>query len=337
MVAFLLQVIFGWSFLMSLLLGTTFSIIYVFLGGFRSVVQTDKFQFVIMFLSFILLLCFLLIEYGGISFLLRHLPALHMSWQGENSTQVIIVWFFLASWTFIDPGFHQRCSAAGSRRIARRGILLSILFWFIFDSLTVSSGLYAVVLLSDIEPVLAYPLLADKILPPFLKGFFLTGLLAVVMSTIDSYTFLSAITFGRDLVWRIKKDETSGFTNYTRLGLIITALVSVLLCLIFPSIIKLWYIIGSLCIPPMLLPVLTAYFPQHKLKPNQTSKVMITSFLVSLVLFIYAYWRSKNGQISFLFELEPFFPGLLTSLLLYLMFRIFKSFASQRNSQDNSN
>jgi SSS family solute:Na+ symporter len=335
MVAFLLQVILGWTFLVTLIMGTFFSTLYVYFGGFRSVVQTDKFQFVLIYLSFMVLLGFIVNNSGGFVFLEDHLPPLHLSWSGGNSAQYIIVWFFLASWTFIDPGFHQRCAAAGSLSIARRGILLSILFWFIFDFLTVTSGLYAAALLSDIQPVLAYPLLADKMLPPFIKGLFLTGLLAVIMSTIDSFTFLSAITFGRDIIWRLKKNSPAGFIPYTRFGLVVTALISVILCLLFPSVIKLWYIIGTLFIPPMLVPVLTAYFPRFKLKAAYTFATMIISFLLSLALFIYAQWNSTNGQVEYLFGIEPFFPGLLGSLLLYAFFAWLDAGLSVKRSGNN--
>jgi solute:Na+ symporter, SSS family len=157
-------------------------------------------------------------------------------------------------------------------------------------------------------------------LPPFVKGLFLTGLLAVIMSTIDSFTFLSAITFGRDIIWHLKKDSPAGFIPYIRFGLVVTALISVILCLLFPSVIKLWYIIGSLFIPPMLVPVLTAYFPRYKLKAAYTFTIMVISFLLSLALFTYAQWNSTNGQAEYLLGIEPFFPGLLGSLLLYALF-----------------
>jgi len=192
MVALLLQILFGWTFWICLIIGTIVSTIYVFFGGFRSVVKTDKFQFILIYSGFILLLIFLVYQYGGLQFLKFNLSETHLSWHGGNSLQYIIVWFFLASWTFIDPGFHQRCYAAKSTAVARKGILISVLFWFVFDFLTVSTGLYAAATLNNINPVMAYPLLADKILPPLAKGLFFTGMLAVIMSTIDSFTFLSA-------------------------------------------------------------------------------------------------------------------------------------------------
>ncbi len=318
MIAVLLQAVFGWTLLPSLITGTLASVIYVFFGGFRSVVNTDKLQFLLMYGGFVLLLVFCVVEFGGFEFLTAKLPARHFSPSGGNSLQVIVVWFFLASWTFVDPGFHQRCAAAGTPQLARRGIFISVVFWFLFDGLTVTCGLYAAAVLPDINPALAFPLLAEKVLPVFLKGIFFTALLAVIMSTIDSFTFLSALTFGRDIVWRLSAvPDENRVASYTRWGLLLTAAVSILLAWLLPSIIQLWYVIGSLFIPPMLLPLLTSYFPKFKMTPGRTLTVMLAGFSLSLLWFISGKVNMIDGVAVYPLGVEPFFPGLLLSVAGY--------------------
>ncbi|MEJ2051568.1 MAG: hypothetical protein P8Y60_17335, partial [Calditrichota bacterium] len=162
MVGFLVQLITGWPLYLCIILGTVFSMIYVINGGFNSVVRTDKLQFILMFGGFILLFTTLVSRYGGLPFLTEHLPARHLTLSGGNNIQYILVWFFIALWTLIDPGFHQRCYAARTPGIARRGILISVLFWMIFDFLTTSTGLYARALLHDIDAPLSYPLLSHR-------------------------------------------------------------------------------------------------------------------------------------------------------------------------------
>jgi SSS family solute:Na+ symporter len=316
-VALLMQIVFGWSFLVCILLGTFFSVIYIYWGGFRSVVRNNEMQFIFMYGSFIILLLSALFHFGGWNFLKTNLPVLHLNWHGRNSVQYILVWFFIAFWTFVDPGFHQRCSAARSEQVARRGILVSVLFWCIFDFLTLSTGLYAAAALKDIKPVMAYPLLADLILPPFLKGLFFTGMLAVVMSTIHSYFLLSAITFGRDIVWRLRNRAEENLTvSATRYGLVYS----------LPSVIQLWYAIGTLFIPPMLLPLLTAYYPQFRLRNLPTFLVMLFSFSLSLFWFIWGQVHTESGSAQYPGNLEPFFPGLLASLIIYLLYNILIKF-----------
>jgi SSS family solute:Na+ symporter len=324
-VALIIQIILGWSFFVCILAGTFFSIIYINWGGFRSVVRTNEMQFILMYGSFIILLCYAIFHFGSWTYLKTNLPAMHLNWHGNNSIQYILVWFFIAFWTFVDPGFHQRCSAARTEQVARRGILVSILFWFIFDFLTLTTGLYAAASLKGIKPALAYPLLADLLLPSFLKGLFFSGMLAVVMSTIHSYALLSAITFGHDIVWRVKKQPAENRTVLsTRFGLLITALVSILLVYFIPSVIQLWYIIGTLFIPPMLLPLLTAYYPQFQLKSRPTFLVMLFSFSISLFWFAWGRMHNIAGFVRYPFNLEPFFPGLMASTGIYLAGNLFK-------------
>ncbi|MEE2876454.1 MAG: sodium:solute symporter family protein, partial [Candidatus Neomarinimicrobiota bacterium] len=226
--ALLITFLFNISLLPAILITTVVSLIYIYNGGFRSVIRTDIFQFFLMFIGFSLLVITCFREVGGFHVMKQGLPELHLTWHGGNTTQYILVWFFIALWTFIDPGFYQRCAAAKSPSVAKRGILVSIGFWAIFDFLTLSAGLYSRLLLPEgPEAVLALPSLGLMVLPPITKGLFFTGLLATIMSTIDSFGFISGITIGRDILWRMGKqrDEVAA----TKIGLLITAVISLLL------------------------------------------------------------------------------------------------------------
>ncbi len=318
MVGLMIQMITGWSLWICVLVGTLFSLVYVIAGGFRSVVRTDKLQFVLMFGGFLVILVTLVTRFGGLGFLKAHLPPLHLTWHGGNSPQYLLVWFFIALLTIIDPGFHQRCYAAKTGRVARNGILLSVLFWFGFDFLTTTTGLYARALLSDINPVLSFPLLSHQVLPPLLSGIFLTGLLATIMSTLDSNFLLSAITIGHDF-WAHLKEGGRSRAALTRWGLIVSAGLSILLALAVPSVIQLWYVVGTLCIPAMLLPVLGSYFPFFRLSRRLVQANLIVPFLVSLVFLIQSVRISPNlTELHYWLGIQPMYPGLLVSVLLWM-------------------
>ncbi len=289
---------------------TLFSIVYIFKGGFNSIVQTDKFQFLLMFAGFVLLFIFLVIEFGNPLIQFNRLDSTHQSFSGGMSFQNILVWFFIASWTFIDPGFHQRTAAAKNPSTAKKAILVSILFWFVFDMLTLWTGIYATSLLPNVDPLMIYPLIAEKVLPPLLKGFFIIALLATAMSTIDSFSFLSAQTFGRDIIafWN-KKDSDKEVEHYTQIGLVLTAIVALSLIWLFPSVVSLWYNLGSLFIPPLLIPIITALYPKTKLPGKHVVILMLAGFSTSLIWFTLGALNNYNYP----FELEPFLPGLIVS------------------------
>ena len=308
--ALLLTYLFDISLFPALLLATGISLIYVYNGGFRSVVRTDVLQFGLMFTGFALLVFICFQNYGGFQALREGLPELHLTWHGGKSKQYILVWFFIALWTFVDPGFYQRCAAAESPVIAKKGILVSIGFWVVFDFLTVSAGLYSRLLLPEgSEAALALPALGLTVLPPVIKGLFFAGLLATIMSTIDSFGFISAITFGRDILWRLKRSGNE--VAWVKLGLPFTAAFSLLLAWLLPSVIELWYSLGSVVIPGLLIPFLTTFW-QKKPIPAVPA-MMILSTALNLAWFLFWFKESKYPL-----DIEPFYPGLILSILWLL-------------------
>jgi SSS family solute:Na+ symporter len=304
----LIQFIFNIPFGVALVLASGFSLIYVWKGGFKSVIRTDILQFVLMFLGFSLLLFFAWKTEGSPIHLFNTLPKSHTSPLGGNSIQYLLVWFFIASWTFIDPGFYQRSAAAKTPDVAKKGILMSILFWGIFDGLTLLTGLYAVQLVSPENPLFSFPLLGKTILPPFAYGLFLAGIFSTLMSTIDSLGFINSITFGRDMVGQIKKDANT--IQSIKTGLIITSVFALGLAYILPSVVKLFFTLGSVIIPGLILPfVLTLWKPEFTIQNIQANLWILFPVLVSLI------WMGISlKQGSPFLSIEAFYPGMLTSL-----------------------
>ena len=307
----LLQHTLGWNLLPAILFSTIVSLIYIWYGGFRSVIRTDILQFIFMFTGFVSLLVFSWDYFGSPKTLFTELPERYFDPTGGNSTQYILVWFFIALWTFIDPGFYQRTAAAKSPETARKGILISIGFWFVFDLLTISTGLYAVAILPNQTAAMAYPELAYHILPPFVYGIFLAGLFSTIMSTIDSNGLISAITFGRDILGRIQnRENVSDSTSSIRKGLVVMAFIAVLLSVSIPSIVRLWYVLGSVIVPGLLFPFLLT-FSKRKLPRQKIIQIMGIPVIINSLWLILG---NING--AYPLQIEPFYPGLITSILL---------------------
>ncbi len=319
MLAVLLQLVTGWSLLACVLIGTVATTIYLFFGGFRADVNTDVFEFILMFLGFAVILPFAYEKFGGIEFIRTHVPPLHLTWHGGNSIQFILVWFFIALWTLVDPAFHQRCYAARSGEVAQKGILVSIIFWFVFDAMTATAGLYARAALPNLsQPVMAFPMLAEFTLPPIAKGMFYIGMLATIMSTMNTLAFVSATSLGRDIVWRLRpRTEGAQPIRYTQWGLIVTAALSVVIALAIPSVIKQWYTIGTVVIPGLLIPLVTSYFERWKAPARYAFWAMLLGWLTSLAWLI-AGWRQHIGASdAYPLGIEPMYPGLMVSIVVW--------------------
>ena len=292
MTANLLSIIFHLGTILSLILALLLSIAYLFKGGFRSNIYADALQFFIMFIGFFLVLFFAFNKLGDFSFLKNNLPAEHLTLTGGASPAFIIVWFFIALWTFADPGFHQRCYAAKTGNIAVKGIIISIFFWALFDFLTTSTGLYARALLPNLsQPVLSFPLLAENILPSGVKGIFYAALFATIMSTFNSFLFLSATTIGRDFIFRLNRNQNENkLKKYTIYGLIIAGIISIILAYLIPSVIGIWYTVGSFCIPGIIIPIISAYYP--KLKVSQ--KIILIEMIAAVSIKYSVVFDSRN-------------------------------------------
>ncbi|MCX7610523.1 MAG: sodium:solute symporter family protein [Ignavibacterium sp.] len=315
MSAILIQLIFQIDLFYSLLISFCLAGLYLIKGGFKATVYTDAFQFFVMFIGFIVLFGAAYFNLGGIEYLISNLPSQHLNLTGDTSVGFIVVWFLVALWTFADPGFHQRAYAAKNVKVAKWGIIISIIFWVIFDFLTTSTGLYARASLIDLEnPLFAYPLLAEKILSSGFKGIFYIGMFATIISTLNSFLFLSATTLGKDFIYTIlKKNDESLLKKYISISILISGVISIFLCLMIPSVVQMWYTIGSLFIPGMLVAVISSYYSKFKVDNDILSAEIIIGILSSTIWFLVRE-RLKG---SFLYEIEPMIIGLILILFIH--------------------
>ncbi len=317
MIANLISIIFNTGTILSLILALIISLAYLIKGGFRSDLYTDVIQFFVMFIGFFLILIFAFNKLGNFTFLQNNLPANHLTLSGGASPTFIIVWFLIALWTFADPGFHQRTYAAKDGNVAVKGIIISIFFWALFDFLTTATGLYARALLPNLDqPVLSFPLLAENILPSGVKGIFYAALFATIMSTFNSFLFLSATTIGRDFIFRLNKNQNENkLKKYTIIGLILSGIVSIILGYLIPSVIEIWYTIGSFCIPGIILPIVSAYYPKIQIDKNILFFEMAAASTSSILWYFVREEFLTNG---FWFEIEPMLAGLLMAVIIHV-------------------
>jgi SSS family solute:Na+ symporter len=199
-VGIFLKTLFGLSFPLAVMVGLCFVFFYTLFGGFRAVVFSDFVQFIFMYMGVISVVIISFYQFGGISYLKSHCPPSHFSVWGPFSIADTFVWFFIAiSTTFLNPTFYQRCLSATSDKVAFQGILISTLFWLVFDICTTLIGLYAKAHLPNASPLNASLLYCLEVLPNGLKGLFLGSVLATILSTLDSFLFISSTVLSYDL------------------------------------------------------------------------------------------------------------------------------------------
>ena len=303
--------------LWALILSSFLSILYAFTGGFSSIVRTDKLQFVLMFSGFLLILCSSFYQYGGINFLIHNTPEYAFRIPGKLNWTYVLVWSFIALITFIDPSFYQRTFAGNSLESVKKGILLSIFFWIIFDFMTIFTGIYALAIL-PINSVNPYLDLSKVVLSPIGQGLFMVSLFAIVMSTIDSFTFISAITIGKDMPL-LFGHKNKNFIYYIRFGLLFTSISSIIIAYNFEHAIEIWYLVGSFVVPTLLIPIIITLY---NIKVKYISFLMILPLMTSFVWYILNQFNLFEDLINQdIANLDPMYPGLIISIILFYILK----------------
>jgi SSS family solute:Na+ symporter len=312
MLATLLTQLTGWPPWLSVAVGATFSALYVGISGFRSVVRTDILQFGLMYLGFAALLIAATGHTGGLAGLWISLPAEHRSWDGGLGWQTVVVWYLIALQTMVEPSFYQRVFAARSPAVARTGVLVSVALWALFDFFSIGCGLAARALLPGLEdPLAAYPALAGMVLSPWMAAVFTLALFATVMSTLDSYLFLSAATVGHDIA--IEKLTPEGERRRIRFGLLLSALLASIGALVFDSAITVWHHVGSVVTSSLLLPVVGVQLPPRwRYSPAAATTAMVGAALVAFG------WILAADEAGYPFGIEPMFPALAVSVAVWV-------------------
>lgn len=306
-----LHMVFGISILSGMIWGTLFVCLYSAWGGFRSVVFSDLVQFFVMCSAVALVVVFSVKAFGGLSFLKANLPAEHFTLTGGNSWLEMLIWGFIALSTLIDPSFYQRCFAAKSPTIVRKGILISTLIWFLFDFCTTTGSLYARAVLPQAQPGQAYFFYAIQLLPVGLRGFFVAGILSIILSTLNSFLFIASNTLSFDLL----RSTFKNIVISNRISIFIVGAFSILMAQFFNGNFKtIWLVLGSYFSACLLVPILMGYIAPNRISDN----LFVSSALASAIMMTLWHILPKNDILTII---DPFYIGVLTSLIILLVFR----------------
>lgn len=289
----------------SLFLNTTAGVILVTLwsvwGGFRAVVFSDIVQFFFMILAVFLVVVFAWGQFGSPIELMGKLPATHLDWTGGESISTIFVWGFIALSTLVDPNFYQRVLAADTEKTAKKGIIISTVIWFLFDCCTTLGALYARVAMPEANPQDAYLQFAIQLVPNGVRGLILAGILAIILSTLDSYLFNAATCVSYDL---FKLKEKFKIWHH-HVALLFVSALTIFMSLQFDGdVVEVWRVMGSFSAACLLFPILVGQW-----RPGAISQKRFC-WAVSFGCLGIVSWKVFNKFYQFS-TLDEFYIGLL--------------------------
>jgi len=237
-----LKSLLGTSYFAGLLLGTAVVLIYSVAGGFFSVVITDGFQFFLLAVGIIGLFFFLM---GSSSFSEVSLSADQLGKSGyfdflfDFERNIWIAISFTLAW-IISPIVWQRIQASQSERDARLGLFSSGIAFVLFFGGIVLIGILCLPLMSSLPqegPLLSH-LLATKT-GAVLGGILFVGIIAAIMSTMDTAINTGAMSLTRDVFQQIfSPDRLKDVVKSSRLATVLVGVLAFLVATQMQGILK---------------------------------------------------------------------------------------------------
>jgi hypothetical protein len=104
------------------------------------------------------------------------------------------------------------------------------------------------------------------------------------------------------------------------------------LALLVPSVVSIWYTVGTTVIPGLLVPVLAAYFERLKIPAGYAFAAMLLGWITSAGSLVYG-WRDADAVPAYWWGLEPMIPGLAVSVLVWTAGRVAMNLRGARTVQ----
>ena len=177
--------------------------LYTAHGGIKSVAVTDVFQFIVIIVVIPLLANTVLNHVGGVQQLFASVPIEKFQiFTHEEFTRhfvLFVIWGLFPS-LLVSPAIFQRLLMAGNSQQLRNQYLTIAAFKPLFSLVIMLIGLGGFVLYPACKPDHIVHHIIQELLPIGAKGLAIAGLIAVIMSTADSYLHTAGLLVAHDVV-----------------------------------------------------------------------------------------------------------------------------------------
>lgn len=237
--------LFGWNYMLSVIVGAIVIISYTSVGGFSAVATMDLIQSVIMTVALCVIVVFGIVQAGGMDAVLAHASSLPgflsfgqtynaASGQAEPYGLIRIVsmlawglgYFGMPQVLLRFMGIRSEHELGRSRRVAIIWVVISMAAAVFIG--VVGRSVAGLDYLSNNDAENIFIDAATSYLPPILAGFACAGVLAAAISSSDSYLLISASAVSQNLYRGVfKKDATEKQVMWcSRITLVIITIVA---------------------------------------------------------------------------------------------------------------
>jgi solute:Na+ symporter, SSS family len=258
----LLDVVLGIPFFWGVLIGAGVSLVYTLLGGLVASALTDTVQFTLMCVTLGIAAAIELRQQGGWDAIQAALPPSYMEPAGTYPVWILVVFGLSALSVLVEPAFYQRIFAAVSYRAVLVALGVGVVLWAAFDWIVTVLGMAAMAAGIDAEPRYALLTVTLEALPIGFTGLFVAGVIAVAMSTIDSYLLIAGGNLSYDLYRPLFDPDIDdrALLRLTRWMIVVAGTVSVAFALFFQSIVSAWIFMSTVLTSAAFVPLMAAIY-----------------------------------------------------------------------------
>ena len=270
---------------------TAFTVVFVtyaILGGQFSIIRTDVFQAVILFLGIFAALALVSSQVGGLDGLKASLPPGYFSFptSPEFDWKMLLSFLILVGATYVvGPDMYSRLFCANGEKTAQRSAILSAFLFIPLAFAIIFIGMSAKVLYPEIAAEGAFPQVITSVLSPGLSGLILAALVAALMSSADTCLLTQSVILTEDIIKRTHPalDERKTIL-LTRLSLIGLGLVALGLALSLKGVISSLLFAYTIFTCGLVVPVVAGFYKEKlKVTPQGALAALIGGGIVGLL------------------------------------------------------
>jgi solute:Na+ symporter, SSS family len=261
------------------------AVLYVFVGGMRSVVYTNVIHSLMKYAGVGIALYFGLSKVGGLAELQARLPAEMFSWTNVGVSQ-ILAWFIAGiGATFSTQYVIQAINTVETQQKAQVASLSAALLLVPFGIATALIGMCSLVLFPGIKSINAFSALIADMNGP-MAGVVAAGLAASLFGTIAAISVSTATLLYKDFYLRFVGTEGDDgddgrSLNFVRVATVIVGLLPIALAIYTPNILQITFLAKAIRASLAVLVLFVFYAPWFG-----TSRGALFSILGSMIVTI---------------------------------------------------
>jgi SSS family solute:Na+ symporter len=238
------------------------AVLYVFVGGMRSVVYTNVIHSLMKYAGVGIALYFGLTKVGGLHELQARLPPAMFSWTNVGASQ-IFAWFIAGiGATFSTQYVIQAINTVETRQKAQVASFSAALLLVPFGIATALIGMCSLVLYPGIKSINAFSALIADMNGP-MAGVVAAGLAASLFGTIAAISVSTATLLYKDFYTRFARteDDEDRSLNFVRITTVVVGLLPIVLAIYTPNILQMTFLAKAIRASLSVLVLLVFYAP----------------------------------------------------------------------------